>query len=91
MTPKRRAEDNNLMSYKTLSIGAVALLCTVIGHLYLSDLSSLKEDLRKIKQDTAVIPLVLFRINTQEKRVDKIEEKITKVEGRLEGHINANN
>ena len=92
--PKRRKEDKAVISYKTLAIGAVALVITLVGHVHLSDTTGLhkkmddyaaqnKEDKKEIKAQ-----LVEIRKDTSEIGLLRLEIKhLQKDRDRMEGDI----
>lgn len=92
--PKRRKEDDSVISYKTLAIGCVALIVSLVGYVHLSDIGGLHKKLdeytvegrverREIKSELSEI-----RKDTSEIGVLKIEIKhLQKDKDRIEGDL----
>ena len=56
---------NDSLSYKTLAIVAVSLLATVLGHMYISDIGGLKNDVADLKEDTQELKILVHSLKSK--------------------------
>ena len=57
MTPKRREEDNQVLSYKTVAMTMCGIVLSLISHAYLVGVGGNTTDIKEIKKNTEIIPV----------------------------------
>jgi len=83
MTPKRRDEDRVFMNWKSMAIASVGLICTLVAHIHLTGLSSMTAELKEIKAQTSMIPILVLRLDLHDKQMAGIEADLTEVKKKI--------
>ena len=93
-SPKRRKEDGAVISYKTVAIGAVALIVSLVGYVHLSDIGGLhkkiddyrnesKEERKEIKGELAEIRKDTSEIGVLSLEIEHLKRNDVRIEGEI--------